>query len=216
MAQEGEVINHIYDGNEQASAELFDEAEMAYRRALSKAPERTEALYNLGNTHVQEQDFDEAKQRFFQTQKFTENKSSKHHAFHNLGNVFMKQKDYAKAVEAYKNALRNNPRTKRPDTITLWPKSCWKRNKSNNKTKIKTTSKIKRIKRIRGTRTIRTRIKKATKIRIPEMKIRTRREIKEKTKRTKKMTGIKKKTNNLSKATQKKSNPHHPNKPNFS
>ena len=108
MAQEGEVINHIYDGNEQASAELFDEAEMAYRRALSKAPERTEALYNLGNTHFQEQDFDEAKQRFFQTQKFTENKSSKHHAFHNLGNVFMKQKDYAKAVEAYKNALRNN------------------------------------------------------------------------------------------------------------
>jgi len=71
MAQQGEVINHIYNGNEQASAELFDEAEMAYRRALSKAPEKPEALYNLGNTHFQEQDFDEAKQRFFQTQKFT-------------------------------------------------------------------------------------------------------------------------------------------------
>ena len=109
MAQDGEVINHIYEGNEQASAELFDKGEIAYRRALSKAPEKPEALYNLGNTHFQEQDFDEAKQRFFQTQKFAENKSSKHHAFHNLGNVFMKQKDYAKAVEAYKNALRNNP-----------------------------------------------------------------------------------------------------------
>ena len=108
-AQEGEVINHIFEGNEQASAELFDEAEMAYRRALSKAPEKPEALYNLGNTHFQEQDFDEAKQRFFQTQKFAENKSSKHHALHNLGNVFMKLKDYAKAVETYKNALRNNP-----------------------------------------------------------------------------------------------------------
>ena len=87
----------------------FDEAEMAYRRALSKKPEKPEALYNLGNTHYQEQDFEEAKQRYFQTQKATENKSSKHHAFHNLGNVLMKQKDYAKAVEAYKNALRNNP-----------------------------------------------------------------------------------------------------------
>jgi tetratricopeptide (TPR) repeat protein len=82
---------------------------MAYRRALSKAPEKPEALYNLGNTHFEEQDFDEAKQRYFQTQKFTENKFSKQQAFHNLGNVFMKQKDYAKAVEAYKNALRNNP-----------------------------------------------------------------------------------------------------------
>jgi tetratricopeptide (TPR) repeat protein len=108
-AQEGEVINHIFEGNEQAQAEVFDEAEMAYRRALSKESEKPEALYNLGNTHYQEQDFEEAKQRYFQTQKATENKSSKHHAFHNLGNVLMKQKDYAKAVEVYKNALRNNP-----------------------------------------------------------------------------------------------------------
>ena len=108
-AQEGEVINHIFDGNQQAEIKEFNEAEMAYRRALSKAPEKPEALYNLGNTHFEEQDFDEAKQRYFQTQKFTENKFSKQQAFHNLGNVFMIQKDYAKAVEAYKNALRNNP-----------------------------------------------------------------------------------------------------------
>ncbi|MEK9608066.1 MAG: tetratricopeptide repeat protein [Flavobacteriaceae bacterium] len=108
-AQEGEVINHIFDGNQQAESKEFNEAEMAYRRALSKAPEKPEALYNLGNTHFEEQDFDEAKQRYFQTQKFTENKFSKQQAFHNLGNVFMKQKDYAKAVKAYKNALRNNP-----------------------------------------------------------------------------------------------------------
>ena len=108
-AQEGEVINHIFDGNQQAELKEFNEAEMAYRRALSKAPEKPEALYNLGNTHFEEQDFDEAKQRYFQTQKFTENKFSKQQAFHNLGNVFMIQKDYAKAVEAYKNALRNNP-----------------------------------------------------------------------------------------------------------
>ncbi|MEK9603664.1 MAG: tetratricopeptide repeat protein [Flavobacteriaceae bacterium] len=108
-AQESEVINHIFDGNQQIETESFDEAEMDYRRALSKAPEKPEALFNLGNTHYQEQDYEEAKQRYFQTQKFTENKSSKHHAFHNLGNVFMKQKDYAKAVEVYKNALRSNP-----------------------------------------------------------------------------------------------------------
>jgi tetratricopeptide (TPR) repeat protein len=82
---------------------------MSYRKALSKAPEKPEALYNLGNTHYKEKNFDEAKQRYFQTQKFSENKSSKHHAFHNMGNVFMQQKDYAKAVESYKNGLRNNP-----------------------------------------------------------------------------------------------------------
>lgn len=108
-AQEGEVINRIYEGNQQVTAKVYDEAEVAYRKALSIMPEKPEALYNLGNTHFQAEDLEEAKQRYFQTQKFAQNKSGKHHAFHNMGNVFMKQKDYAKAVEAYKNALRNNP-----------------------------------------------------------------------------------------------------------
>ena len=108
-AQEAVVNNHIYDGNQLAKESMFDTAEMSYRKALSKAPEKPEALYNLGNTHYKEKNFEEAKQRYFQTQKFSENKSSKHHAFHNMGNVFMQQKDYVKAVESYKNALRNNP-----------------------------------------------------------------------------------------------------------
>ena len=108
-AQDSEVTNQIYEGNTRIKADQFDEAEMAFRRALSKSPERTEALYNLGNTHFNEQDYEEAKQRYFQTQKFADNSKSKHQAFHNMGNVFMKQKDYAKAVETYKNALRNNP-----------------------------------------------------------------------------------------------------------
>ena len=108
-AQDSEVTNQIYEGNTLLSTRVFDEAEMAFRRALSKSPKRTEALYNLGNTHFNEQDYEEAKQRYFQTQKFADNNSSKHHAFHNMGNVFMKQKNYAKAVETYKNALRNNP-----------------------------------------------------------------------------------------------------------
>ena len=108
-AQEAVVNNHIYDGNQLAKESMFDTAEMSYRKALSKAPEKPEALYNLGNTHYKEKNFEEAKQRYFQTQKFSENKSSKHHAFHNMGNVFMQQKNYAKAVESYKNALRNNP-----------------------------------------------------------------------------------------------------------
>ena len=42
------------------------------------------------------------------TQKNSEVDLEKHSAFHNLGNSYMKKKDYAQAVEAYKNALRNN------------------------------------------------------------------------------------------------------------
>ncbi|MEK9613168.1 MAG: tetratricopeptide repeat protein [Flavobacteriaceae bacterium] len=109
MSQEGKVINHIYDGNQKVESESFIQAEKEYRKALSIAPEKTTALYNLGNTHFLDKQYNEASQRFFQTQKFASSKEEKQKAFHNMGNVYMEQKDYQKAVEAYKNALRNNP-----------------------------------------------------------------------------------------------------------
>jgi tetratricopeptide (TPR) repeat protein len=109
MSQEGKVINHIYDGNQKVESESFTQAEKEYRKALSMAPEKTTALYNLGNAHFLDKQYNEASQRFFQTQKFASTKEEKHKAFHNMGNVYMEQKDYQKAVEAYKNALRNNP-----------------------------------------------------------------------------------------------------------
>lgn len=109
FSQTGEVTNHIFDGNKKADAEAYVEAEKSYRKALSLAPEKVEALYNLGNTHFLDKQYDEASQRFFQTQKFAKSKDSKHRAFHNMGNVYMLKKEYQKAVEAYKNALRNNP-----------------------------------------------------------------------------------------------------------
>src|SRR6056300_2108380 len=108
-AQEGKVINHIYDGNTQVEKEAYTAAEKSYRKALSIAPEKPEALYNLGNTHFLGKKYDEASQRFFQTQKFASSKEDKHRAFHNMGNVYMQKKEYQKAVEAYKNELRNNP-----------------------------------------------------------------------------------------------------------
>ena len=109
FAQDGKVTNHIYEGNEEAQKESYIKAEKAYRKALSLAPEKSTALYNLGNTHFLDKKYDEASQRFFQTQKVANSKEDKHKAFHNMGNVYMQKKEYQKAVEAYKNGLRNNP-----------------------------------------------------------------------------------------------------------
>ena len=107
---QNEVANNlIVDGNEaHAQAEYID-AEAQYRKAVSLAPEKSEALHNLGNTNYRIEDYSAASQRYFQTQKNTTSKNEKHAAFHNLGNVYMQQKDYAQAVEAFKNGLRNNP-----------------------------------------------------------------------------------------------------------
>lgn len=108
LSQTGEVTNHIFDGNEKADEEDYKEAEKSYRKAISLEPEKEVALFNLGNTHFKDKNYDEASQRFFQTQKFASSKQGKHRAFHNMGNVYMQKKEYQKAVEAYKNALRNN------------------------------------------------------------------------------------------------------------
>ena len=108
FSQEGKVINHIFKGNEKAQEEEYVEAEKAYREALSLAPEKAKALFNLGNTHFLDKKYQEASQRFFQTQKFATSKEDKHKAFHNMGNVYMQENDYQKAVEAYKSALRND------------------------------------------------------------------------------------------------------------
>src|SRR5690606_11598804 len=47
--------------------------------------------------------------RFKQAATTATEKSEKHKAFHNLGNTYMNEKKYTEAVDAYKNALRNNP-----------------------------------------------------------------------------------------------------------
>ncbi len=109
FSQNGKITNYIYEGNKNNQTEAFIEAEKSYRKAISLSPEKSEALYNLGNTHFLDKQYDEASQRFFQTQKFATTKEAKHKAFHNMGNVYMQKKEYEKAVEAYKNGLRNNP-----------------------------------------------------------------------------------------------------------
>ena len=109
FSQNEKITNYIYEGNKNSQTEAFVEAEKSYRKALSLSPEKPEALYNLGNAHFLDKQYDEASQRFFQTQKFATTKEAKHLAFHNMVNFYMQKKEYKKAVEAYKNGLRNNP-----------------------------------------------------------------------------------------------------------
>ena len=104
-----ETQNLIYQGNQKLNEKAFSEAESKYRKAISDNPNKIEGIYNLGNTHYQAENYQEATQRYFQAQKLADSKDKRHKAFHNMGNSYMKKKDYPQAVEAYKNALRNNP-----------------------------------------------------------------------------------------------------------
>ncbi|MGB5356255.1 MAG: tetratricopeptide repeat protein [Eudoraea sp.] len=98
-----------WKANKELSENDFIDAEVNYRRAISKSDKNTVAPYNLGNAYYNNESFSEAFGRFKQAGETSLEKPIKHKSFHNMGNVFMQKKDYAKAVEAYKEALRNDP-----------------------------------------------------------------------------------------------------------
>lgn len=87
----------------------FSDAEKIYRKAISEKPTNPKSSYNLGHAYYNSKLFDEALMRLEEAAK-NGNKDEKHRAYHNIGNTLMQDKNCKKAVEAYKNALRNNPK----------------------------------------------------------------------------------------------------------
>ena len=99
----------VYEANELVSNDKFISAEMEYRKALSTKPTSVAGTYNLGHSYYKKGNYEEALYRNQQTIKNATNKEEKHKAFHNIGNILMQNKKCKEAVEAFKNALRNNP-----------------------------------------------------------------------------------------------------------
>ena len=99
---------YVYEGNSHFN-NSFLEAEKNYRMALSEMPSNTKGAYNLGNAYYNAELYDEALARLLEAAR-KGTKLEKHRAYHNIGNVLMQDKQCKKAVEAYKNALRNDPK----------------------------------------------------------------------------------------------------------
>lgn len=105
---EREARKDVREGNELYNQLKFEEAEIAYKKALDKNPNYAKASYNLANTIYQKNQNKEAVFQYDLAEKIAPNKMSKAEIFHNMGNSFMKEKQYDKAVDAYKNSMRNN------------------------------------------------------------------------------------------------------------
>lgn len=101
--------DYVYGANELIDADNFISAEKEYRKAISEKPTNVAGTYNLGNSYYQKGNYEEALYRLEQASKNATSKEEKHKAFHNIGNILMKNKMCKEAVEAFKNALRNNP-----------------------------------------------------------------------------------------------------------
>ena len=101
--------DYIRKGNRLFNDSVFVDAEVNYRKALEVNPKSAVSMYNLGNTLSQQQKFQEAMEQYDSASKIEKDKMKLAHIYHNMGVLFQAGKDYAKAVDAYKMSLRNNP-----------------------------------------------------------------------------------------------------------
>lgn len=100
---------HLRSGNKFYADSLYDKAEVEYRKAVEIDPNGSEALYNLGNALLRQEKAQEAMDQFTMAEKRTTDKKNLAEVHHNMGVICQASKDYARAVEYYKQALRENP-----------------------------------------------------------------------------------------------------------
>lgn len=100
----------IRKGNRLYKDSVYVNAEVNYRKALEVNPKSTVSMFNLGNTLAQQNKPKEAMEQYVAATKIEKEKPNLAQIYHNMGVIFQSQKDYAKAVEAYKQSLRNNPK----------------------------------------------------------------------------------------------------------
>ncbi|WP_294634498.1 tetratricopeptide repeat protein [uncultured Bacteroides sp.] len=102
--------DYIRKGNRAYKDSTYVNAEVNYRKAIDVNPKSTIAMYNLGNTLMLQNKLQEAMEQYVAATKMEKDKSKLAQIYHNMGVIFHSGKDYAKAVEAYKESLRNNPK----------------------------------------------------------------------------------------------------------
>ena len=102
--------SQIREGNQAYQKGNFSDSQVAYSKALELKPGDQTAHFNLGDALYRQERYQEAGQEYIQAARIAEDPIEQAQAFHNLGNTFMAQQNYKQSVDAYKEALRRNPR----------------------------------------------------------------------------------------------------------
>ena len=103
----------IRKGNRDYKKQNFTEAEVDYRRALETNKNSYEAHCNLGDALFKQDKYADAQAEFETAAKMLDRKKDKERwakSMHNIGNCNFAQQQYDKAVAAYQESLRANPK----------------------------------------------------------------------------------------------------------
>jgi Ca-activated chloride channel family protein len=101
--------DYIRYGNKQYRAGKYADAEVNYRKAMEKNARNPQAYYNLGNALLAQKKDSAAIEQYQAAAKIETNARRKAWTYHNIGVICQGHQMYGEAIEAYKEALRNNP-----------------------------------------------------------------------------------------------------------
>ena len=107
MAQKPNAL--IRSGNSAYEQGAFDDAEVAYTNALRADGTIDKAHFNLGDALFRQERMEDALAEFNAAAELSNDPMLKAKSYHNMGNIHGAAQQWDQAVEAYKNALRNNP-----------------------------------------------------------------------------------------------------------
>ena len=101
-----QLVRH---GNKQFRKGNNADAEVSYRKAVEKNQRNPQANYNLGNALMMQRKDSLAITQYEKAAKLETNPLRRAQAYHNMGVVCQQHQMFGEAIEAYKEALRNNP-----------------------------------------------------------------------------------------------------------
>ena len=99
----------VRQGNKQFRNGNNADAEVAYRKAVEKNQRNPQANYNLGNALMMQRKDSLAITQYEKAAKLETNPLRRAQAYHNMGVICQQHQMFGEAIEAYKEALRNNP-----------------------------------------------------------------------------------------------------------
>jgi len=108
-----EERKHIRSGNKDYIKNNYEDSEISYRKAVEKQSDSTgayKAAFNLSDALYKQEKYPEAINQLNYLKTQQKNKTDLAKVYHNLGNAYLTSGELDKSIDAYKNALRNNPK----------------------------------------------------------------------------------------------------------
>ncbi len=102
-------LKYIREGNRAFAEEKYQDAELAYRKALDKTKAPEKPSFNIGDALYKQNKFEDAAGQFDKLAELETDKESASRTYHNLGNSLLQSSKLEESIKAYKNALRKNP-----------------------------------------------------------------------------------------------------------